>query len=57
MAGIEQLLAPFVHRTDDELPAGTGTVRFLRYVMPQGDDAVAPVEPVEPPDVLPGHDG
>ena len=57
MAGIEQLLAPFVHRTDDELPAGTGTVRFLRYVMPQLDDAVAPVEPVEPPDALPGHDG
>lgn len=35
---IEQLLAPYVHRSHAALPAGADTVRFLRYVMPEPTD-------------------
>ena len=48
LAGMEELLAPYVQRTDEELPDGAGTVRFLRYAMPYpegSDDAATAVEP------------
>ena len=37
-AGIEALLAPYVTRKDEDRPAGTRTMRFLRYHMPEPDD-------------------
>jgi DNA-binding transcriptional ArsR family regulator len=39
MAGLEQLLAPYVHRAAEDLPPDTATVRFLRYVMPQVEES------------------
>ncbi len=38
LAGMEALLAPYVQRSDEELPAGTRSVRFLRFSMPDPSD-------------------
>jgi DNA-binding transcriptional ArsR family regulator len=49
LADIESLLAPYVHRTADELPADARSVRFLRYSMPQADDDAPVDDSVEEP--------
>jgi DNA-binding transcriptional ArsR family regulator len=43
LAGIEQLLAPFVLRDDADTPEGARTVRFLRYTMPEAAPGSADV--------------
>lgn len=37
-AAIEQILAPYVLRGPDERPAGSRSVRLMRYVLPEADD-------------------
>jgi hypothetical protein len=34
-AAIEQVLAPYVTRADDDVPDGARGVRFLRYTLPE----------------------